>query len=146
MAKQDRENFRTEDSMKKRRICTALTLAALLILSGCGADAAANEQAKREEEPYPQAAEVVSALEEAGFQVEQSDDFTELGISVTRITAVNGEEYLDVCYDIASEDDRDKIVDYYTSEDSYRKYSLVSDEEIVYCYSSESVVESAGLQ
>lgn len=132
--------------MKKRRIGTALTLAALLVLSGCGADAAAEEQAKREETPYPQAAEVVSALEEAGFEVEQSDDFEELGINVTRITAINGEECLEVCYDIASEDDREKIVDYYTSADRYRKYSLVSDDEIVYCYSSESMAESAGLQ
>lgn len=146
MTKQDWENLRTEDSMKKRRMCTALTLAALLILSGCGTDAAADEQAKREEAPYPEADGVVSALEEAGFQVEQFSDFEELGINVTRITAVNGEECLEVCYDIASEDDRDKIVDYYTSTDSYRKYSLVSDDEIVYCYSSESVARSAGLQ
>lgn len=134
--------------MAKRRICAAIILAIAIVLPGCGSEAAkaAAEQAKREEEPYPEADAVVSALEEAGFEVEKSDNFGELGIDVTRITAVNGEEYLDLCYDIASSDDQDKIVAYYTGTDSYRNYNLVSDGDIVYCYSSETVVESAGLQ
>lgn len=134
--------------MAKRKICAAIILAVAIVLPGCGSEAAkmTAEQAKREEEPYPEADAVVSALEEAGFEVEKSDSFGELGIDVTRITAVNGEEYLDLCYDIASSDDQDKIVAYYTGTDSYRNYNLVSDGDIVYCYSSETVIESAGLQ
>ena len=135
--------------MKTRRICAVMILAVAVAMSGCGNDTAAKEaveQAQREEEPYPEADTVVSTLEEAGFAVEKSDSFEELGINVTRITAVNGEEYLDLCYDIASADDQDKIVGYYTSTDSYRNYNLVSDDNVVYCYSSEYVIESAGLQ
>lgn len=135
--------------MKTRRICAVMILAMAIAVSGCGGDTAAKEaaeQAKREEEPYPEADAIVSTLKEAGFEVEKSDSFEELGINVTRITAVNGEEYLDLCYDIASSDDQDKIVEYYTSTDSYRNYNLVSDDNVVYCYSSESVIESAGLQ
>lgn len=133
--------------MIKRRTGAIIMAAVLAVLPGCGSSASAEaEQAKREEEPYPAVEEIVSALEEAGYDVERSDSFAELGIEADRITAVNGEEYLDVCYDIASADDQDKIVAYYMNTDSYRKYSLVSDDGIVYCYSSESVAECAGLQ
>lgn len=130
--------------MKTRKICTTMILT-MMILSGCGSKAPA-EQAKREEAPYPEANAIVSSLEEAGYDVEESDSFEELGISVTRITAVNGEEYLDLCYGVTSSADQDSIAAYYTNTDSYRKYNLVSDGDTIYCYSSESVIESAGLQ
>lgn len=121
----------------------AAALAVMCMLAGCGANNDKKVEAAREEKVYPEEKEVAASLEEAGFEVEQTDDFAELDLKVSRIKAVKGEEYLDLCYDVVSDEDSDRIVEYYSQ--SYQKYNLVVDEETVYCYSSESVLQSAGL-
>ena len=60
------------------------------------------------------------------------------------IKAVIGEDYLDICYDVTSAEDIGRIEEYYQG--SYEKYNLMSDDEMICCYSSESVLQSAGLQ
>lgn len=128
--------------MRAKRVCIAMVMSVVFILAGCGGQSAA--EIPEEERVYPEPDAVVSSLEEAGFTVEKSESIEEAGVEATRIKAVNGDEYLDVCYNVASSDDMNKIVEYYA--DSYKKYNLVSDEEVVYCYSSESVIRSAGLE
>lgn len=136
------ESFRMEVRLKTKRICAAVVLAVMFALAGCGAQSTV--KIVEEEKTYPEPDTVVSSLEGAGFEVEKSENFDEIGVNATRIKAVSGEEYLDVCYNVSSADDMDKIVEYYTG--SYKKYNLVSDDEVVYCYSSEAVIESAGLE
>ena len=128
--------------MRMNRKGVAAALAVMCMLAGCGGNNEEKVEAAREEQVYPEEKDVVASLEEAGFEVEQTDDFAELDLDVSRIRAVKGEEYLDLCYDVAS-DASDNIVEYYAQ--SYQKYNLVVDEETVYCYSSESVLQSAGL-
>ena len=133
--------------MKRKKLGIAIMLIMVFVLSGCGASGKATaEQAKREEEPHPEPDAVVDALEQAGFEVEQEDSFEELGIQAKRITAENGGEYLDICYDISTVEDQDQIVAYYTNTDSYSKFSLVSEKGVVYCYNSDTALQSAGLQ
>lgn len=127
--------------MKRKGVAVALVV--MCALAGCGTDNGKEVEAAREERVYPEEKDVVACLEEAGFEVEQTEDFEELDLAVSRVRAVKDGEYLDLCYDVASEDDSDKIVEYYTQ--SYQKYNLVIDDETVYCYSSESVLQSAGL-
>ncbi len=126
--------------MKKLGIAVLVMM--MIALVGCGGQSTV--KIIEEERTYPEPDAVVSSLEDAGFTVEKSESIAEAGVEATRIKAVNGEEYLDVCYNVASSEDMDKIVEYYTG--SYKKYNLVSDDKVVYCYSSESVVESAGLE
>jgi len=124
-----------------KKLGAAVLAVMLLMLAGCGGQSTV--KIVEEEKTYPEPDAVVSSLEDAGFTVEKSESLEEAGVEATRIKAVNGDEYLDVCYHVASADDMDKIVEYYTG--NYKKYNLVSDDEVVYCYSSESVIESAGL-
>lgn len=127
--------------MEKKGICIALLVLAMSALAGCGGQSTV--KIVEEERTYPDSDAVAGSLEDAGFTVEKSEGIAEIGVEATRIKAVNGNEYLDVCYNVASSDDMNKIVEYYTG--NYKKYNLVSDNEVVYCYSSESVLESAGL-
>ncbi len=127
--------------MRAKGICIAVMMLAMSALTGCGGQSTV--KIVEEERTYPEPDEVASSLEDAGFTVEKSESIAEAGVEATRVKAVKDDEYLDVCYNVASSDDMDKIVEYYTG--NYKKYNLVSDDEVVYCYSSESVVESAGL-
>ncbi len=127
--------------MRAKGICIAVMMLAMSTLTGCGGQSTV--KIVEEERTYPEPDEVANSLEDAGFTVEKSESIAEAGVEATRVKAVKDDEYLDVCYNVASSDDMDKIVEYYTG--NYKKYNLVSDDEVVYCYSSESVVESAGL-
>ena len=127
--------------MGRKGICIALLVLAMSALAGCGRQSTG--KIVEEERTYTDPDTVAGSLEDAGFTVERSEGIAEIGVEATRIKAVNGNEYLDVCYNVASSDDMDKIVEYYTG--NYKKYNLVSDNEVVYCYSNESVLESAGL-
>lgn len=127
--------------MRAKGICIAVMMLAMSALAGCGGQSTV--KIVEEERTYPGPDEVAGSLEDAGFTVEKSESIAEAGVEATRVKAVKDDEYLDVCYNVASSDDMDKIVEYYTG--NYKKYNLVSDDEVVYCYSSESVVESAGL-
>lgn len=126
----------------RMRAATALfaLLAAAFSLTGCG-----SEQPPEEKLDFPEPEEVISSLEEEGYQVESFDDFEELdSIKVTRIKAVKGESYLDVCYNVASEDELNKIIEYYSA--NYKNYNIFSNIDIVFCYSDEDVVQIADLK
>ncbi|MCM1266877.1 MAG: hypothetical protein NC302_03155 [Bacteroidales bacterium] len=144
--------------MRTKGICIALLLSAMAALTGCGGRSEAKIDAEIEEEideealadamkadekTYPDLDAVAESLEDAGFTVERAESVAEAGVEAERVKAVKGEEYLDICYNIASDEDRDKIVEFYTG--NYQKYNLVSDDEVVYCYSSEWVLETVGL-
>lgn len=127
--------------MKAKRICIMVMMAAALALTGCGGQSTV--KIIQEEKTYPEPDTVADSLEAAGFTVEKSESLTDAGVEATRVKAVKDEEYLDICYNVASSDDMNKIVEYYT--ENYKKYNLVSDDDVVYCYSSEAVTEAAGL-
>lgn len=114
----------------------------MLALAGCGAQSTV--EIVTEEKTYPEPDTVAESLEGSGFSVERFEKFEELGIDAVRVKAVNGDEYLDICYSVSSMEDMDAIVAYYT--ENYKQYNLVSDTDVVYCYSSESVEDMAGLQ
>lgn len=123
----------------------------MLIFTGCGK----SEESERlnaylqenysapEEAGYPVPGEVVSALEEAGFEVEQYEEVGELGIKADRVRAVKDEQYLDICYGVADEQEAQDIMEYYI--ERYDKCNLMNNDGTVFCYSSESVAEQAGL-
>lgn len=135
-------NCEREGVLDMKKAGMVILAVMMVVLAGCGARPA-EENAGREN-IYPGPDEVASSLEAAGFEVERSENFEQLEISTTRIKAVNGEEYLDICYDIASAEDMSKIEEYYQG--NYKKYNLLSDDAMICCYSSESVAQSAGLQ
>lgn len=110
----------------------------------CGVRGTAYRGNCRGGEDLSRADAVAESLESAGFEVERSGVFEGLDIETTRIKAVNGDDYLDICYHVPSADDMDEIVTYYTQ--NYKKYNLVSGTDVVYCYSSDSVEETAGLR
>lgn len=114
---------------------------AALALAGCGGQSTV--KVVQEEKTYPEPDTLADSLEAAGFTVEKAESVAETGVEASRITAVKDGEYLDICYDVASVDDMNTIVEYYTG--NYKKYNLVSDDDVVYCYSSEAVIEAAGL-
>ena len=128
--------------MKKIRVPFITVLLFLtLLFSGCGSSPADVTEEKKD---YPKSQEVINNLEENGYQVETFDTFEELGINTTRIKAVKDEEYLDVCYDVSSTDELNEIIEFYSS--NYKKYNLISNVDMVFCYSSEVVIENSGLQ
>lgn len=126
--------------MKKTGIVILLLL--VFTISGCGQSSTV--KIITEEKTYPDPDTVAGNLEDAGYTVERSETFEGLDIEAVRIKAVNGDEYIDICYDVSAMADMDKIIEYYM--DDYKKYNLVSDTGIVFCYSSDEAVESAGLQ
>ena len=144
--------------LKKTGITVLLLLTFTLsfALSGCGKqetdeNAAGNTgggaiEYVPEEKVYPEPDDVGDQLEDAGYDVERFDSFEELGIAVTRVKAEKDGKYLDICYNAASIDDLNTIIEYYVG--SYAKYNLMSDTEkgIVYCYSDESIVKDIGLE
>ncbi len=114
----------------------------MIALAGCGTRP--EEENVGRENTYPGPDEVAASLEAAGFELERSENFEQLEISTTRIKAVNGEEYLDICYEVSSAEDMNRIEEYY--EGSYSQYNILSDDEMICCYSSESALQNAGLQ
>ena len=66
----------------------------MFVLAGCGANPPA--EAAVEERTYPGSDEVADRLEEAGYYVEQYDEFEELGIAASRVKAAAGDDYLDI--------------------------------------------------
>ena len=126
--------------MKKMGIVVLLLL--VFTISGCGKSSTI--KIVTEEKTYPEPDTVISNLENAGYTVERSEGIEGLDVETDRIKAMNGDQYIDVCYNVASMADMDMIIEYYTG--NYKKYNLVSDTNIVFCYSDDSVVESAGLQ
>lgn len=127
--------------MNRQKFIASLLLLTLL-LSGCGSKSAS--ELIEEKKSYPEPQEVISNLEENNYQVESYESFEDLGINAVRIKAVKDDEYLDICYDVLSEDDLNKIIEYYV--ENYKNYNLISNVDIVFCYSSEIVIENAGLQ
>ncbi len=125
-----------------RKVGIVILAVVMLTLSGCGSRPVTEDVGR--ESTYPEADEVAANLEAAGFAVESFESFEELGLNVSRIKAVNGEDYLDICYDVTSAEDIGRIEEHYQG--SYEKYNLMSDDEMICCYSSESVLQSAGLQ
>lgn len=129
-----------KETMKKLSIAVLIVL--VFALSGCGKSSTI--KIVSEEKTYPESDTVASNLEEAGYTVERSEEFEGLDVKTDRIKAVNGDEYIDICYNVSSMTDMDKIIEYYM--DHYEKYNLVSGTEVVFCYSDDAAVESAGLQ
>lgn len=127
--------------MKIRKVGIAVMLVMAFVLTGCGSQSTV--KVITEEKTYPEPDEVAASLENAGFTVERYDRFEEVGVAATRIKAVNDSDYLDICYYIGSDEDIDTIVEYYIN--NYKKYNLVSDTSVVYCYSGDDVVDVAGL-
>ena len=125
--------------MKKMGLAILLIMA--LALTGCGTQSTV--KVITEEKTYPEPDVVASSLESAGFTVERYDRFEEVEVAATRIKAVNGSDYLDICYYVGSDEDIDAVVEYYIN--NYKKYNLVSDTSVVYCYSGDDVVDIAGL-
>lgn len=138
-------------------ILLLLTFTLLFTLSGCGkndtmevADKEVPDEDAAEYIPegkvYPEPDDVGDYLEEEGYEVERFNSFEELEIDVTRVKAEKDGKYLDICYDVASLDDLNTIIEYYVG--SYAQYNLVSDTEkgIVYCYSDESIVKDIGFE
>lgn len=142
--KDGKMSVKKEKSVKKyrSRVGTILLLLLAFALSGCGRHSTI--EVITEEKVYPEPDEVIGNLEAAGFEVESFGMFEELELETTRIKAVKGKEYLDICYHVPSEKDLDAIIEYYT--DNYKQYNLVSNADIVFCYSGESVKTDAGLQ
>lgn len=124
--------------MKKSALVIILIMT--LALAGCGTQSTV--QVVTEEKTYPKPDEVAGNLESAGFTVERYEEFKELNIVATRVKAVNGNDYLDICYNVG-DDDVDAIVEYYIG--NYKQYNLVSDSSVVYCYSGDDIVNIAGL-
>lgn len=137
---------------KNRKKTSAILLLLLAVnLSGCSNPAKVKElnayleeaYTETEEETYPQSDELTNRLEEAGYQTERFDSFDELGLDIDRVKASKDEQYLDICYNVANDEDVETIMDYYM--EHYEKYNLVNNDGTVYCYSSETVMEDAGL-
>lgn len=137
---------------KTARFATiTLVIAASLALAGCGQSKEAKElnayleanYSAPEEVGCPAPEELASALEEMGFEVERNEEVGELGIKTDRVTAVKDEQYLDICYGVTDEQEAADIMDYYI--DNYDKCNIMNDGAAVFCYSSESVAEQAGL-
>ena len=141
--------------MKKKKtvLFAIITLVTALsfVCTGCGRSKEAEElnayleanYSAPEEVGYPEAEELASALEELGFDVERNETVGELGIKTDRVTAVKDEQYLDICYGVTDEQDAEHIMDYYM--ENYDRCNIMNDRETVFCYSSESVAEQAGL-
>lgn len=127
--------------MKIKKVCIAVMLIMVFVLAGCGSQSTV--KVITEEKTYPEPDEVAESLENAGFSVERYGRFEEVGVATTRIKAVNDSDYLDICYYVGSDEDMDAIVEYYIN--NYKKYNLVSDTNVVYCYSGDDVVSIAGL-
>lgn len=125
-----------------KKLCIVVLLVLVFAVSGCGESSTV--KIVTEEKTYPEPEEVISSLENAGYTVERSEGIEDPEVQADRIKAVNGDEYIDICYNVSSTADMDQIIEYYM--DQYEKYNLVSDTKIVFCYSNEAVVESAGLQ
>lgn len=125
----------------KKHIVTIMLLIAFS-LTGCGNQSTV--KLIEEKQTYPEPETVAANLEEAGFEVERFDSFEELGIEALRIKALKDDEYIDICYNVPSENDLDAVIEYYMG--NYEKYNLVSNVDLVFCYSSENVVKEAGLQ
>ena len=73
-----------------RKVGVVMLTVMMLTLSGCGVQSEAENVGR--ESTYPEADEVAANLEEAGFDVESLESFEELGLNVSRIKAVNGED------------------------------------------------------
>lgn len=131
-------------------ILLLLTFTLSFTLSGCGKNGATQNgdgetmEYVPEEKVYPEPDDVGDHLEAEGYEVERFDSFEELGIEVTRVKAEKDGKYLDVCYNAASIDDLNAIIEYYVG--NYAQYNLMSDTDkgIVYCYSDESIVKDIG--
>ena len=135
------KNRRSRHKNPRLTVIFLLMVMSMTLLSACGFGKA--EEIPEEKLGFPDSQEVINNLEENNYEVETFETFEDLGIQTTRIKAVKGEEYLDVCYDVASDDDINRIIEYYS--DNYVNYNLISNVDIVICYSSESVVKDAGL-
>ena len=136
-----------------KRIVSIVCLILIAALTGCG-DAKKAEEINSyleenysapasQEETYPESESLLVILEEAGFTTEKFDRFEEIGIETERIKAAKDEEYLDICYNVSVEEDVQKIIEYYMQ--NYNKCNLLNDEGTIICYSSDSVMEQAGL-
>ncbi len=125
-----------------KKLSFVILFVLVFAVSGCGKSSTV--KIVTEEKTYPEPDEVVGNLENAGYTVERSEGLEGLEVETDRIKAVKGDEYIDICYNVSSVTDMDMIIEYYM--DCYEKYNLVSDTEIVFCYSNDGVLESAGLQ
>ncbi len=125
-----------------KKLSFVILFVLVFAVSGCGKSSTV--KIVTEEKTYPEPDEVAGNLENAGYTVERSEGLEGLEVKTDRIKAVNGDEYIDICYNVSSVTDMDMIIEYYM--DCYEKYNLVSDTEIVFCYSNDVVLESAGLQ
>ena len=136
-----------------KRIVSIVCLILIAALTGCG-DAKKAEEINSyleenysapasQEETYPESESLLGILEEAGFTTEKFDRFEEIGIETERIKAAKDEEYLDICYNVSVEEDVQKTIEYYMQ--NYNKCNLLNDEGTIICYSSDSVMEQAGL-
>ncbi len=142
--------------MKKKKTnvltkTTAAVIFAAAILTGCGESKQAEEinsylaqnYTAPEEKGYPAPDELVSALEDAGYTVERCGKVEELDIETDRVKALKDSDYLDICYGVADEQAMQDIMQFYI--ETYDKCSIMSDEDVVFCYSSEKAAEEAGL-
>lgn len=137
--------------MKPVKTLAAACILLMTILTGCSDAKQAKEintyleehYSAPEEETYPVAEDLTARLEEAGFETTKTDRFEELDIETVRIKASKDEQYLDICYNVSDEQDVQKIIEYYMS--NYDRCNLTNNEGTVFCYSSDSVMEQAGL-
>ncbi len=121
------------------RSALCILLLAAAVFAGCG-----QKQPQERKLEFPTAEEVAESMEEQGYEVERFDSFEELdSLKTTRIKAVQGEKYLDICYGVETEDDINRIIDYYSS--NYKNYNLFSNVDTVFCYSGQDVIQTAGL-
>ena len=134
-----------------KRFAAAACFLLIAVVTGCSDAKQAEEinsyleenYSAPEEETYPAAEDLMSRLEDAGFETEKSERFAELDIETVRIKATKDEQYLDICYNVSDEQDVQKIIDYYFQ--NYDRCNLTNNEGTVFCYSSDSVMEQAGL-
>ncbi len=125
-----------------RKTIVIILAGIMFVLAGCGANPPA--EAAVEERTYPGSDEVADRLEEAGYYVEQYDEFEELGIAASRVKAAAGDDYLDMCFDVASVEDINTVMAFYS--ENYPRSNIMSDTDVVYCYSTDSVLVTVGLQ
>ncbi len=138
----------TKQNVIKTGIVTILSLT--IILSGCSSPVTDEsligepESVSESEEPeYPGASEIISSLETAGYEVEQFETFEELNVEATRVKASKEEEYLDICFGTLSVDNSNAIAEYYM--ENYKQANLVNNDQAIFCYSSQTVLDDAGL-
>lgn len=134
-----------------KQFAAAACCLTVVMLAGCSDTRQAEEinsyleenYSAPEKETYPEADDLISRLEDAGFETTRADCFEELGISTVRIKAVKDDQYLDICYNVTDKENVQDIIDYYMQ--NYDRCNLTNSEGTVFCCSSDSVMEQAGL-